>query len=134
MKKILIIDGDPDVALYLKIFLEDHDCIVLTAHDGDTGFKIAKEEPPDLICLDIMMPKKSGVTLYKKLKQDKKLRDIPVVVISGLESAYSLQGPKFRRLIPDPKTPEPIAFLEKPIDVFDLVGFLPKTVDSPRME
>jgi len=125
-RKILVIDGEPDVALYLKTFLEDHGCIVLTAHDGDAGLTIAQEEQPDLIFLDIMMPKRSGIALYEQLKYDKKLRSIPVVVIGGLESAYSLQGPKFRRLIPDPKTPEPIAFLEKPINVFDLVGLLSK--------
>ena len=134
MKKILVIDGDPDVAFYLKIFFEDHNYIAFAAHDGDTGLRIAREEQPDLICLDIMMPKESGITLYKRLKQDKKLRDIPVVVISGLESVFSLQEPEFRRLIPDPKTPEPIAFFEKPINVSDLVGFLSKAVHSPSME
>ena len=134
MGKILVIDDAPDVVLYLKILLEDHNCIAFAAHDGDTGFKIAKEEHPDLICLDIMMPKKSGVTLYKEQKQDKKLRDMPVVVISGLESAYGFEGPKFRRLVPTPNTPEPLAFIEKPINAFALVRFLSKTVDSPSME
>jgi len=129
VKKILIIDNDPDVAFYLKTFLEDHDCSVLTAHDDDTGLTNAREEHPDLICLDIMMPKRSGVILYKELKRDKKLRGIPVIVVSGLESAYSIQGQQFRRLIPDPRTPEPMAFLEKPINPSDLIGFLSRTAD-----
>jgi len=134
MKKILIIDDEPDVVFYLKTLLEDHNFATFFAHDADAGFKAALEASPDLICIDIMMPKKSGITLYKELKEDETLKDIPVVIISGVETAYSFKGPKFRRLIPDPKIPEPLAFFEKPVNVPALLEFLANVFESPGME
>lgn len=132
MKKILIIDDEANIVFYLKTLLEDHNYAPLIAREADEGWKIAHEESPDLICLDIMMPKKSGITLYKELKTDKKLKHIPVIIISGVENAYSFKEPKFRRLIPDKKIPEPSAFFEKPIDVPAFLKFLGKTLEVSR--
>ncbi|MDY6862906.1 MAG: hypothetical protein SV062_07955, partial [Thermodesulfobacteriota bacterium] len=70
--------------------------------------------------------RKSGITLYKELKEDEKLRDIPIVIISGVESVYSFKEPKFRRLIPDKDIPEPTAFFEKPINVPAFIELLSK--------
>jgi CheY-like chemotaxis protein len=133
MRKILIIDDEPDVAFYLKILLEDNGYFAVMAHDGENGFKKAQQELPGLICLDIMMPKKSGITLYRELKKDRKLKDIPVVIISGVESASRFTGPQFRRLIPDRDIPEPLAFFEKPVNSKSLLECLAKIfVPSPR--
>ena len=134
MRKILIIDDEPDVAFYLKILLEDNGYFALMAHDAEAGFKSAQKELPGLICLDIMMPKKSGVTLYRELKKDSKLKEIPVVIISGVESAYSFTGPQFRRLIPDQDIPEPLAFFEKPVNPQALLAFLTKIFGPPARE
>ena len=133
MKKILIIDDEPDVALYLKTLLEDNNYETLTAHNADTGFEIALEGSPHLILLDIMMPKKSGITLYKEIKEHDRLKNIPVVVISGVESAYSFKGLKFRTLIPDTDIPEPLAFFEKPVNASALVDFIAKVFEPSEM-
>lgn len=130
MKKILIIDDEPNIVVYLKTLLEDHGYAAVTAFDPDEGLRIAHEELPDLICLDIMMPKKSGVTLYRELKKEKKLKQIPVIIISGVENAYSFREPKFRQLIPDKRIPEPLAFFEKPVDVPRLIVLLAKTLKT----
>jgi len=129
MKKILIIDDEPNIVFYLKTLLEDHRYSPLIALEAEAGLKIAYEESPDLICLDIMMPKKSGITLYKELKKDKRLKHIPVIIISGVENAYSFKEPKFRRLVPDRKIPEPLAFFEKPINVTSFLEFLGETLN-----
>jgi CheY-like chemotaxis protein len=81
-----------------------------------------------------MMPKKSGITPYKELKKDKNLKDIPVVIISRVENAYSFTGPHFRGLIPDTEIPEPMAFFEKPINLPAFVELLAKVFNSPAME
>jgi len=133
MRKILIIDDEPDVALYLQTLLEDHNYKTLTAHNADAGCKVALEESPDLIFLDIMMPKKSGISLYKEFKENETLKDIPVVIISGVESAYSFKGPKFRKLIPDSRIPEPAAFFEKPVNAAALMEFLAKVFEPSGM-
>ena len=134
MKKILIIDDEHDVVLYLKTLFEDHNYETLVAHDAQHGMEVAVEASPDLICLDIMMPKKSGISLYKELKEHTALKDIPVVIISGVESAFSFKGPKFRKLIPDSRIPEPLAFFEKPVNVPALMEFLTNLFDSPGLE
>jgi len=134
MRKILIIDDEPDVAFYLKILLEDNGYFALMAHDAENGFRKAQQELPGLICLDIMMPKKSGITLYRELKKDRKLRKIPVVIISGVESAYSFTGTQFRRLIPDRDIPEPLAFFEKPVNAQSLLEFVTKIFGPPARE
>jgi CheY-like chemotaxis protein len=81
-----------------------------------------------------MMPKKSGITLYREFKKDRKLKDIPVVVISGVESAYSFTGPQFRRLFPDQNIPEPLAFFEKPVNAQSLLELLTKIFGPPARE
>jgi len=133
MRKILIIDDEPDVAFYLKILLEDNGYFVLMAHDAETGLRMAQKELPGLICLDIMMPKKSGIALYREIKKDRNLKKIPVVIISGVESAFRFTGPQFRRLIPDRDISEPLAFFEKPVNTQSLLECLVKIFGpSPR--
>ena len=128
MKKILIIDDDQNIVFYLKRLLEDHNYSVLTALDPEEGFRLAGQAVPDLICLDIMMPRKSGVTLYKEFKKNRKLKHIPVIIISGVENAYSFKEPKFRQLVPDKRIPEPLAFFEKPVDVGSFLELLTATL------
>ena len=64
--------------------LEDNNFTPITVENGEEGLKKAREEKPDLILLDIMMPKKSGMKTYKELKDDPDLRNIPVIIITGI--------------------------------------------------
>ena len=72
---------------------------------------------PDLICIDIMMPRRSGLSLYHQVKTDPHFRDIPVIVISAFSRLEDFTGQKFRRLFPDESVPEPSFFIEKPVNV-----------------
>ena len=75
---------------------------------------IIDKSPPDLISLDIMMPKESGITLFQKLRRDPKLKNIPVLIVSGMGQEGKLD---FYSLIDDKSISEPDGFMEKPIDV-----------------
>ena len=123
-QKILIIDDEPDIVMYLTTLLEDHDYNVVSASDGQEGLELAKKEIPDLMCLDIMMPKKTGVTLYQEIKTDPDLKQIPCIIISAYESAYSFKGQAFRRLVKDKTIPPPLKFFEKPLDIPVFLGFI----------
>ncbi|MBN2243690.1 MAG: response regulator [Acidobacteria bacterium] len=123
-KKILIIDDEPDIVIYLKVLLENSGYSVVTASNGQEGFELARTEAPDLVCLDIMMPRKTGVALYQEIKMDPKLKKLPCIIISAYESAYSFKGQAFRRLIQDRTIPEPLKFFEKPIDVKVFLEFI----------
>jgi CheY-like chemotaxis protein len=123
-KRILIIDDEPDIVMYLRTLLENHGYDVISASDGQKGFEMVKEELPDLVCLDIMMPRKTGVTLYQEIKTDPELKEIPCIIISAYESAYTFKGQAFRRLVQDRTIPEPLRFFEKPIDIPVFLGFI----------
>lgn len=121
---VLIIDDEPDIIMYLLILMEDLGFRVISASDADEGLKLACSEKPDLICLDVMMPRRSGVALYKELKTTDATKDIPTMIISAVESAYSFRGEAFRKIVQDDAVPEPAAFFEKPVDIPRFKTFL----------
>jgi len=85
-KKILVIDDDPIIVKYLEKLFNDNGYDTVLAYDGLEADSIVKNIVPDLITLDIEMPKEWGPRFYRKLTQNKLCKDIPVIVISGLGS------------------------------------------------
>jgi CheY-like chemotaxis protein len=83
-KKILAIDDELDTLTFYSEVLEDENYFPITARNGEEGLQKAREHQPDLIILDIMMPEKGGMKTYKELKNDPDLKDIPVIVITGI--------------------------------------------------
>ena len=81
--KILIVDDDPVFVETTKTILESRDYEVVTAYDGDEGLQKTKEEKPDLILLDIIMPTKDGFNVCEQLKEDPQLADIPVIILTS---------------------------------------------------
>ncbi|PIU30812.1 MAG: response regulator [Syntrophobacteraceae bacterium CG07_land_8_20_14_0_80_61_8] len=90
-KKVLAIDDEMDTLTFYSEVLEDHNFAPVTAANGDEGLRKAREEKPDLILLDIMMPKKDGTKTYKELKNDAALKNIPVIVITGISEQVDYQ-------------------------------------------
>ncbi len=84
---ILFIDDVPDILLISTIRLKKLGYEVLTAPDGDEGLRIARENKPGLIFLDVMMPGKDGLQVCRELKEDPELKKIPVILFSAVESA-----------------------------------------------
>jgi len=83
MKKVLIVDDEQDIVESLKFVLENEGYDCYTAYNGDDGLKSAKEIVPDLILLDIMMPKMNGYKISRLLKFDKKYKDIPIIMLTA---------------------------------------------------
>lgn len=83
MKKILIIEDEQDTVRVLKLFLEKRGYEVIYAYDGEDGLKKIFSEHPDLVILDIMLPKLNGISLGTKMRSDPKTKDIPLIVITG---------------------------------------------------
>lgn len=83
MKKILIVDDEQDIVESLKFVLEAVGYECYTAFNGDDGLKSAKEIVPDLILLDIMMPKMNGYKISRLLKFDNKYKDIPIIMLTA---------------------------------------------------
>ncbi|RJP55406.1 MAG: response regulator [Deltaproteobacteria bacterium] len=114
-KKIMVIDDESDVITYLTTLLEENGYQTDSAKDGVEGLKKIKENKPDLICLDILMPEKSGIGLYRELKKDAELKGIPVVIVTGFRGdEHPLMD--FKEFLNKRSVPGPEGYMEKPID------------------
>jgi CheY-like chemotaxis protein len=121
-KKVLVIDDEESITTYLSTILDDHGYDVLTAIDAEEGARLARDEKPDLICMDIMMPKRSGLNLYQEFKLDADLKSTPVMFISAFNRVRDLRDPQaFRRMITNPEVPQPEWCMEKPIRIAEFV-------------
>ena len=85
MKKILFIEDAPDFQKEVGEALKLEEFEILAALDGEAGLELIKKEKPDLILLDLILPKKDGFTVLKEMKEDENLKDIPVIVLTNLE-------------------------------------------------
>ncbi len=88
-KTVMLIDDDPNMIKFLSAVLEDNGYEVMSAYNGSDGLKLLQEAVPDLLVLDVMMPKKSGFTLLKQIRRDERLKELPVLMLTGV--AQSLQ-------------------------------------------
>ena len=82
-KKILLVDDEQDMVYVVKIRLEVDGFTVVTAGDGQEGLDKARQENPDLIILDLMLPKLDGYKVCRMLKFDEKYRNIPVILYTA---------------------------------------------------
>jgi len=85
-KKILIIEDEPSLQKSLMDYLELEGFEVSGALDGEKGIELAKNEKPDLILLDIILPKKDGYEVLDVIKKDEEIKNIPVILLTNLES------------------------------------------------
>lgn len=90
-KKILVIDDQPDNVFLLKDRLNKEGINVLSAFNGENGIKLAEEEQPDLILLDVMMPDMDGFEVCSKISDSKKTKHIPIIMLTALNSADDIQ-------------------------------------------
>jgi len=117
-KTILVVDDDPDTLTYLTTVLEDNGFSTVSAKDGAEALQKIEEQAPDLVTLDIAMPEKSGVAVYRALKTDKRTKAIPIIITTGISEDFE----KFissRRQVPPPD-----GYIAKPVESEQLVGLV----------
>jgi CheY-like chemotaxis protein len=120
-KKILIIDDEPDVITYLTAVLSSNGYDVFAMSDVKHAIEDVRKFRPDLICLDIVMPHETGISFYSKLKEDKTLKKIPVMIISGVVETGKFD---FHSYVADESVPVPEYCMEKPIDVNNFIKMI----------
>jgi CheY-like chemotaxis protein len=89
--KILIADDNQQNIELLEAYLSDVDCTIQTAADGEQTLERVRKDAPDLILLDIMMPKISGFEVCRKLKNDERTRDIQILMITALNQVGDIE-------------------------------------------
>lgn len=127
--KIMIIDDEQDVLDYLTTVLQANGYEAMKCKTADQGMEMARKNRPDLICLDIMMPKETGISFYAKLKKTVDLRNIPVVIISGVIQRGKFD---FRSYVEDDTIEEPKYYVEKPIVVDDFLNLVANLLSEQK--
>lgn len=125
-KRILIVDDEPEAIDFATAVLEENGYIAIGAEDGVEGMEKVKAEKPDLVLLDIMMPGKGGISMYRDLRRDEETKDIPVIIITGVARGQRFEESMMRK---DPHIPLPDGYIEKPMKpegLLELVGKLLK--------
>jgi CheY-like chemotaxis protein len=127
-KKVLNVEDDSDTRTFVSTVIERNGYTPILAKDGEEGMKKIAEEKPDLIILDILMPKQSGIKMYHELKSDPSLKDIPVIMLSAVSKRTFLRSQEALTEFGDETVPEPQAYLEKPVEPEDLAEILKKVL------
>lgn len=109
---VLVVDDNQQNLELLLAYLEDVDCRTLSAKDGAEAIEVVKASSPDLILLDVMMPKMSGFEVCRRTKNDPKTADIPVIMVTALNEMGDIE-----RAI-NSGTDD---FLSKPVNKWELI-------------
>ena len=139
-KKVLVIDDDPSVLKFLSLALEENGYEPHTAEDGMVGMEKCKETKPDLIILDVMMPKRTGFVLFKQLRKSEDFKDVPVMMVTAVAESLQEQDEKKEGTFDSPYDElreslraaiqkmrdegivKPEMFLDKPIDPEEVIA------------
>lgn len=119
-KKVLVVDDDPDVRMFNATVVEECGHTPIEATNGEEGLKLAKSEKPDLVILDVLMPRQSGIRLYRELKTDSTFKDLQIIMLSGIAKRTFLRSQKALTEFGDEAVPEPEVYLEKPVEPEEL--------------
>ena len=109
----VVIDDEEDLTTYFSSILEENGFSVRTANNARDGEKLLREAPPDLICLDLVMPGKTGINLFMRLRRkDEPLKDIPLIIITGIKEQLHVD---WKDIVTRSKVRTPDGFVEKPV-------------------
>ena len=113
---ILVVDDAMDMRVFISALFRTNGYSTETCRDGSAGLAKAREIAPDLIILDVMMPGTGGSLMYKSLKTDRQLQQIPVIMLSAVGQRSFQHYLKMLNLKLVEPLPDPEAYLEKPPD------------------
>jgi CheY-like chemotaxis protein len=121
-KKVLVVEDELDMRIFITTLLETSGFKPIIAQNGAEGREKAQSEKPDLIILDVMMPKEGGIQLYRNLKTDPSLRRIPVLIVSAISKKTFFHSQKMLDAHRQQSLPEPDGYIEKPPDADELLS------------
>jgi len=121
-KRVLVVDDELDVRTYISTLLQSNGYKTSVAPNGEVGLEKVRSDKPDLISLDIMMPKESGIQLYREIKTDPNLKGIPVLVISAMARKTFFHSQRLLDQFRGQEVPEPEGYIEKPPEPEELLG------------
>ena len=129
--KVLVVDEDPEMRMFLATVLSSGGFMPVITENGAEGLRRAAEEKPAIIILDVMMSGRVNFQIYHSFRQDKKLRNIPIIMLSALSRDTVFHFQKYQSPEFGHRVPEPEAFLEKPPDADELLEMVNRLSSGP---
>jgi DNA-binding response OmpR family regulator len=144
----MVIDDDKNTVKFISVALRENGYEAVSAYDGMEGLEKVKSEKPDLIILDVMMPKRTGFVVFKQLRKSEEHKEIPVIMLTGVADSLSeLDGKKddtfeapydslresLRKAIRKMREEgldKPEMYVDKPIDPEDLIAKVKELIGS----
>ena len=120
-KRILVVGDELDMRTFVCTLLGTCGYQSLVASDGEEGLQKARKLRPELIVLDVMLPKEGGIQMYRELKTDDNLKDIPVIMLSGISKKTFFHSQNILNSYMGQNLPEPEAYIEKPPESEELI-------------
>ncbi len=132
-KKILVVEDSPKYSLFLKTVFEDHGFQVSAALSAEEALQFVSNETPDLITLDLLMPGKTGIKLYRELRKQSNLANTRIVILTGVDTdsdGLCSFDEFFQRVSRGGHVPKPDAYLTKPIEAEELISSVQQAMNS----
>lgn len=124
-RKVVVVDDEPDICSLLRIALKGAGYDVLTANDGEAGRALIEKTKPDLVLLDVKMPKMNGYEVMVALKKDPKLAGIPVIIMTSLTEKSAKPDDEWRQSLGVSD------FLSKPFDSNEMLERVNRVLGKP---
>ncbi len=135
---VLVVDDERDIAFYLASVLQDAGMNVVTAHDGDQALAAMKRQAPDLISLDLVMPKKSGIRFMRELRKNREWSRIPVIIVTAHARNQKIRQ-DLDQVLAESTMVGPSLYLEKPVtprsylqSISDVLGVAAPAAEEPQ--
>jgi twitching motility two-component system response regulator PilH len=125
-KTVIAVDDEVDAREFVSTVLEENGYTSILAENGEEAMELIRENKPDLVILDILMPGQSGIRMYRELKVSESLRDIPVIIYSGIARRTLLRAQAALTESTGESVPDPEAYIEKPVTAERLAAAVKK--------
>jgi DNA-binding response OmpR family regulator len=124
---VAVVDDEEDINTFLALALADNGFAVVTCADSGKVLALLEERRPDVVCLDLLMPRQTGLSLYSELVHHPLLAGTPIVIMSGLADTAEIET----ILGHGGELPQPASIVEKPIDIEQLLRILNGLLHRP---
>lgn len=128
-KRAVVIDDESDICDYIASVLTEHGFETQTANEARGGEDLIREAMPDLVCLDLMMPGRTGIQLFARLKGDDDTKDLPVIMITGIRDKLNIDWGEIAGGL---RKRKPDGFVEKPIDPVRLMRVVEDVLEHQK--
>jgi twitching motility two-component system response regulator PilH len=112
---VMAVDDEVEAREFVSAVLQEEGYTPILAQNGEEAMELIKKNKPDLVIMDILMPKQSGIKMYRDLKSSESLKDVPVIVYSGIPRRTLFRAQAAMSETSGESVPDPEAYLEKPV-------------------